>query len=130
MCKSKAQGGKRCDSHSPANRRVGRVALRLYGTSTAATREAVSRLNPEYANASVAERRQMGLAAIDEAMRLAADKTNQGPEAGDTTDDEQREAWATRREPTRAEFAEGLRENTERIKRARGKKSHGKVNDH
>ena len=115
MCRSKQNGGKRCVSHSPANRRLGRVALRLCGTNDAATREAVSRLYPEYVSASIAERRKMGLAAIDQAMSLA--RMNQGLEAGDTTDDEQREAWATRREPTRAEFAEGLRENTERIKR-------------
>ena len=85
MCRSKSDGGHRCVSHSPANRRVGRVAFRLYGTDTAATREAVSRLSAEYVNASVAERRQIGLAAIDRVvMELAADKTNPGPEQRDT----------------------------------------------
>lgn len=72
MCRSKEDGGKRCASHSPANPRLGRVALRIYGTDTAATREAVTHLNPEYVNGTVAERRRIGRAAIDQVMRLAS----------------------------------------------------------
>ena len=86
MCKSKAQGGKRCDSHSPANRRLGRAALRLYGTDTVATREAVTHLNPEYVNGSVTDRRRIGRAAIDQEIRnLRSAEANQGQDAGDTT---------------------------------------------
>ena len=61
MCKSKADGGKRCSSpsHSPESRKLGRVAFRLYGTSTAVTREAVTHLNPEYVNGSVTDRRRI-----------------------------------------------------------------------
>ena len=91
MCRSKQDGGHRCDSHSPASRRLGRVALRLCGTNTTATREEVTRLYPEYVNASVAERRRIGRAAIDQEIReLAAAKTNQEPAPGDTTDAEDR----------------------------------------
>ena len=93
MCRSKADGGHRCSSpsHSPASRKLGRVAFRLYGTSTAVTREAVSHLNPEYVNGSVADRRRIGRAAIDQEIReLAAAKTNQEPAPGDTTDAEDR----------------------------------------
>ena len=83
MCKSKANGGKRCASHSPANRRLGRVAFRLYGTDTVATREAVTHLNPAYVNGTVADRRRIGRAAIDQIVMELAAKTHQGP--GDTT---------------------------------------------
>ena len=77
MCKSKAEGGKRCASSNPANRRLGRVALRLYGTSTAATREAVTHLNPEYVYGSVADRRRIGRTTVDQViMKLAARDPN------------------------------------------------------
>ena len=74
MCRSKAAGGHRCSSpsHSPASRKLGRVAFRLYGTDTVATREAVSHLNPEYVNGSVADRRRIGRAAIDQEIRELA----------------------------------------------------------
>ena len=88
MCRSKAAGGHRCNSpsHSPESRKLGRVAFRLYGTSTAATREAVSHLNPEYVNGTVADRRRIGRAAIDQEIRnLRSAEANQGQDAGDTT---------------------------------------------
>ena len=79
MCRSKAAGGHRCSSpsHSPASRKLGRVAFRLYGTSTAATREAVTHLNPEYVYGSVADRRRIGRTTVDQViMKLAARDPN------------------------------------------------------
>ena len=92
MCRSKAEGGHRCASHSPASRRAGRAATRIFGSNDAKSRQALELLDPKFVNGNIAERALavryaldptiLALAARDPkaAVRDAADKNEHDPE--------------------------------------------------
>ena len=68
MCKSKSEGGHRCASHSPANRRAGRAAIRIFGRNSRANRRAVAALPEKYAYGTIAERIQIAETTTDLAV--------------------------------------------------------------
>lgn len=68
MCRSKADGGKRCVSHSPQNRRAGRAAVRLFGMNSRANRRAVEALPQKFVYGTIAERIQIAETTTDLAV--------------------------------------------------------------
>ena len=68
MCKSKADGGHRCDSHSPASRRAGRAATRLFGTNDAKSRQALDSLDPKFVHGTIKQRALVAKYAKDPAI--------------------------------------------------------------
>ena len=72
MCKSKQEGGHRCASHSPANRRLGRAAVRLFGHDTPVARVAVERMDPKFVHGTIAERAHIAATTYDFVTRERA----------------------------------------------------------
>lgn len=72
MCDSKQDGGRRCPSHSPASRRTGRAAVRLYGSNSATTRAAVESLPSEYVHGTISERARIAATTTDERVKELA----------------------------------------------------------
>lgn len=68
MCKSKADGGKRCASHSPQNRRAGRAAIRIFGRNSRANRRAVAALPQKFVYGTIAERIEIAETTTDLAV--------------------------------------------------------------
>lgn len=65
MCRSKEDGGRRCDSHSPANRRLGRAAVRLFGHDTPVARAKVRGMDSKFVHGTIAERAHIAATTIN-----------------------------------------------------------------
>lgn len=72
MCRSKQDGGKRCKSHSPANRRLGRAAMRIYSQDSHWTRSAVESLPPKFVYGTIAERAEIAATTTDPLVKILA----------------------------------------------------------
>lgn len=68
MCKSKAEGGHRCASHSPASRRNGRAATRIFGSNDAKSRQALERLDSKFVHGNIKQRAIEAKYAMDPAI--------------------------------------------------------------
>ena len=74
MCRSKQDGGKRCDSHSPARRRLNRAAIRIYGGADLDQRRGIESMDPKFVYGTIAERARVGATTTDEKTLMAAMK--------------------------------------------------------